>query len=578
MTIPVQRPRKIISGSGWANPLVHDYPIENVTDVGVFADSEELTLGVHYSVSGVGDPAGYTVTITNPEDWSPAVWVLDVQYPINQPSDVDQGGQFGARFEAALDRMARSDQVVYERARRSLAVDRTTPLDAEVSLPAAEANSLLGWTSDGTGLENKGSIPQIQIVAANIASIVTTAENIAAIIIAADNKDDISTVAASIGNVNTVAGVAPILPAIIANEDDIDTVAGDIASVVTVAGIAANVVTVAGIASDVTAVAANEADISTVADNIADVQNAHQNALDAATAKEDAETARDFAALWASAPVDETVDDGVNPPGNSAYHWSQVALGAAIPDGSITIAKLSSDVVDLIESNVRYMASGVALPTENVGPIFHEDYGCILTWQVFDANGADYEGYASEEIGMLADDGRSTPRRGWLERNGATLAKADFPALWNWALHVGQTVALGTWAVGKGFFAEVDTDNFKLPDTRGWFKRPFSNGASMDSGRAWGSTQDDQNTSHTHTVSVSGTAASAGGHGHTVPVNSGGSPGNSYGAGSSTAPTGNVSTSSAGAHTHSVSASGTTASDGGEGRPNNTTTLDVIKF
>ena len=103
--------------------------------VAVFADNQKLTLGVHYTVGGVSNPAGYTITITTPGDWAPAVWVLDVLYPINQPSDVDQGGQFGARFEAALDRMARSDQVIWERALRSVAVNRTTPLNQEIELP-----------------------------------------------------------------------------------------------------------------------------------------------------------------------------------------------------------------------------------------------------------------------------------------------------------------------------------------------------------------------------------------------------------------------------------------------------------
>lgn len=145
MTISVQRSRKLISGSGWANPLTHDFPIENAADVAVFADNQKLTLGVHYTVGGVSNPAGYTITITTPGDWAPAVWVLDVLYPINQPSDVDQGGQFGARFEAALDRMARSDQVIWERALRSVAVNRTTPLDQEIELPPPVPGAAIGY-------------------------------------------------------------------------------------------------------------------------------------------------------------------------------------------------------------------------------------------------------------------------------------------------------------------------------------------------------------------------------------------------------------------------------------------------
>lgn len=149
MTIPVQRSRKLISGSGWANPLVHDFPIENAADVAVYAGSAKLTMGSHYTVSGVSNPAGYSITIIDPGLWSPDVWVLDVLYPINQPSDVDQGGQFGLRFENALDRMARSDQVIWERAKRSVAVNRTTPIDFEIELPPPVSGAVIGFDSNG---------------------------------------------------------------------------------------------------------------------------------------------------------------------------------------------------------------------------------------------------------------------------------------------------------------------------------------------------------------------------------------------------------------------------------------------
>lgn len=351
MTIPVERSRKIISGSGWENPLTHAFPIENAADVKVYADSEELTLGVHYSVSGVGNPAGYSVAITDPGDWAPAVWVLDVLYPINQPSDVDQGGQFGARFENALDRMARSDQVIYERALRSVAVNRTTPLDAEIELPAPEADSVLGWNVDGTGVENKGSVPQIQTVAAAVEAIKAVAGDLDNIDTVADDLVNIDIVAGIAGNVTIVAGIAGSVVAVAANKANIDTVAGDlvnidavatnIGNVNTVAGNSANINAVAGNSANINTVAANIVDVNTVAANIGDVQNAHQNAQDAATAKTAAEAARDLAQKWATNPEDVPVSGGLF----SAFHWAQKAATVVVGGIAAAIAAAASKAV-----------------------------------------------------------------------------------------------------------------------------------------------------------------------------------------------------------------------------------------
>ncbi len=63
----------------------------------------------------------------------------------------------------------------------------------------------------------------------------------------------------------------------------------------------------------------------------------------AAAAAVGAQTARDFAAQWSSAPQDQDVNDGVNPVNKSAYHWAQVALGAAtgaLPDNSVSTSKI----------------------------------------------------------------------------------------------------------------------------------------------------------------------------------------------------------------------------------------------
>lgn len=77
---------------------------------------------------------------------------------------------------------------------------------------------------------------------------------------------------------------------------------------------------------------------------------ASSSAGQAVTARTGAQTARDFASQWASAPEGVDVDDGVNTPDKSAYHYAQVALGAAaaggvLPDGSITTAKIADEAV-----------------------------------------------------------------------------------------------------------------------------------------------------------------------------------------------------------------------------------------
>ena len=94
----------------------------------------------------------------------------------------------------------------------------------------------------------------------------------------------------------------------------------------------------------------------------------------AQTARTGAQTARDFAALWSSAPENTNVNDGVNPVGKSAYHWAQVALDAAagaIEDGSVTTAKiadeavtldkLASDVIGVVDAKADAAATTAAL-------------------------------------------------------------------------------------------------------------------------------------------------------------------------------------------------------------------------
>lgn len=132
MTVTQKSMRKVISGTGWSNPLTHNVYLENVAHLRVYSDNFELTLGVDYSVDHLQEEAGYEVTIASfapglePVWYFPSVWVLSVEPPIDQPADISLGGNFGAPFEDAIDRLTRRVQHIYDMALRSIKSPLTT--------------------------------------------------------------------------------------------------------------------------------------------------------------------------------------------------------------------------------------------------------------------------------------------------------------------------------------------------------------------------------------------------------------------------------------------------------------------
>lgn len=378
MTLPVKNSRRVIDGTGWANPLTHDFPLESASYLSVFADDVQLVLGVDYTIAGLNNPAGYSVTISSPVDWNPVAWVLSVEYPIAQPSDVDQGGQFGLRFEAALDRMALGMQTMDDRTKRALKVSNTTDPSVSVEVDAPQPDSVLGWNADGTRVENKGSVPQIQSVAEHLAEIDNLSANMSTLVVVEAALPSIATVAGINAQVAAVAAVAPLLPGIIAMDEEIvavaanaaniNTVALDIDNVNDVASNTANINAVAGNevninaavananninnvvanSGNINAVAANEvninavnankAHIDSVANNMADVvevagnmaalNNLNNNTPAILQAADDASASATLAQKWAANPEDVPVTSGLF----SAFHWAQKA--AAIVAGS----------------------------------------------------------------------------------------------------------------------------------------------------------------------------------------------------------------------------------------------------
>ena len=134
-------------------------------------------------------------------------------------------------------------------------------------------------------------------------------------------------------------------------------------------------------------------------------------------------------------------------------------------------------------------AVGDDLPTTDIGPIWHDSYNSLMTWQTFNANGAAYTGYASIDIGRLVLESQPTPRAGWVKSGVSNLSKTAYAALWNWAVHNGIAVASGGWVAGELMYADNGDGTFRVADVRGEFPRFWDAGRGIDTGRAFGTSQ-----------------------------------------------------------------------------------------
>lgn len=149
MTVSAQDSRRVIDNAEPLPPLTHAFFLENASYLTVYADEQALVQGADYTVSGVGDLAGYEVTILSPSSWSGTDrWVLDVVYPIEQPSDVDQGSEFWKRLEDAMDRMARGQQTMADDLKRSVKLPIDTPLATEVTIYQGSDGMIPVWEGD----------------------------------------------------------------------------------------------------------------------------------------------------------------------------------------------------------------------------------------------------------------------------------------------------------------------------------------------------------------------------------------------------------------------------------------------
>lgn len=136
-----------------------------------------------------------------------------------------------------------------------------------------------------------------------------------------------------------------------------------------------------------------------------------------------------------------------------------------------------------------FYPSGSALPTSDIGVIWHADYNSWMTWQIFSANGASYTGYASVNVGRMIPDSQPTPRTGSIKVGSMNVSKTAQVRLWNWALHNNVVVPVINWTVGMNAYADNGDGTFRTPDLRAYWSRIWDDSSGRDSGRSFTSGQ-----------------------------------------------------------------------------------------
>lgn len=154
-------------------------------------------------------------------------------------------------------------------------------------------------------------------------------------------------------------------------------------------------------------------------------------------------------------------------------------------------------------NRLPFFTAGEALPTVDIGPIWHDLYGSIMTWRVFNENGANYTGYVSVDVGKILGDTQLTPRAGYkrMALAGAN-SKTSYAGWWNWALHHGMVVPLASWAHGTLYYADNGDGTFRAPDVRAEYPRFADDGRGVNTSAAFAAWLNQQLPDHFHKVDL----------------------------------------------------------------------------
>ena len=274
MTVSSNAARVGYAGDGATATFAIPFYILDADDLTVIlrdaAGAETVwTRGAEYTVSGAGNPAGASITVsTGPINHTPAggtTLVILRSVPLTQETDYTEGDPLpAATLERDFDKARMVDQQISETLDRALKFADSSTV-AGITVPDPAADQVMKWNAAADGLENWATVTDISAVAA-VADDIDVLAAIAA---------DVTTAVAMGANITTVAGIASAVVGVAGIAADVAAVVGIAGPVTTVAAarvdiqalgpISADIATVAGMAADVSAVAADAADIGTVA-------------------------------------------------------------------------------------------------------------------------------------------------------------------------------------------------------------------------------------------------------------------------------------------------------------------------
>jgi len=174
-------------------------------------------------------------------------------------------------------------------------------------------------------------------------------------------------------------------------------------------------------------------------------------------------------------------------------------VARAMPSGRVLVGTMNDDGIGLVQ-----VAGLITAQTPAAGDVSKRL--ATTEWVV--------AAIASDSIGRIVFEPRTSVRAGYAKLNGVLLRRADYPALWAYAQSVGAVVSEAAWASNNwGCFSSGDgATTFRLPELRGEFIRCWDDARGADANRAIGSFQASQNITHAHSAS----AAAVGDHVHSA--------------------------------------------------------------
>lgn len=163
MTEAVVDQRNTVLADGFANPLNLAANAEDEDHILVYGDDELLTLGVDYTLEGVGDTGNLDAidgvnaiiddTILMADLYE--TYTIEHDPPFDQDVSLSGGGVLGRAYESGLDRIVRRLQALGSKVSRSLHLPPdVADGDVSVVLPLPSAGRALKWNEAGDALVN----------------------------------------------------------------------------------------------------------------------------------------------------------------------------------------------------------------------------------------------------------------------------------------------------------------------------------------------------------------------------------------------------------------------------------------